>query len=303
MSPPPLLARPSRHSSLLRRSGLAALAEAEAAKLVAAAAAGPAVRAGIATAPAKSDAQVAETTEHLDELESLARDKVELVRITTDFAEGQRRLELDGARAARLGRLREDESVTQTALAALAEKFAAAGGQGQAEELKASLEALQAACAAVLAQKDALVAEFRAELKQKDDTFVKSLRDHAQDVQSMLDYIADHTKTLWDEYRLQLETVEGVFMEERTDLLAATRKVGASRLCLRVVSPPHSGGDGLTFGRAGLGGAHGEAAAARGGADARGAGPRGRPRAPDRPPALAGHGGVPPCPQPPGAGH
>lgn len=189
-------------------------------------------RAVFSATPLKSIKKIAATEEHLEDLEAVAADRAELLRVTSEYVEGQRRLTDDEQRRARLERLQEDDRMTECKFTEIAAQWNTALSHTDAADLKQALDMLRTECSAVLAQKSALVEEFKAEIKGKDDLFVKTLRTQSQDVQAMLDYVADHSKSLWGEYRQQLEGLEAAFMAERAELLQAAHKVAVPRCWL-----------------------------------------------------------------------
>ena len=80
-------------------------------------------------------------------------DRVALVGLAAEFAESRRRLENDRQRTDRLARLQADEADTAQQFAAISSQWDAAASHAQAEDLKASLDALRAECSSLLQQK------------------------------------------------------------------------------------------------------------------------------------------------------
>lgn len=75
-----------------------------------------------------------------------------------------------------------------------------------------------------MSSKDALIGEMQTNLKARDDDYVRLLRGHAADVDTMLGYMDDQVKSLTKEYRRELEDIEKTFMQERQELVAAARR-------------------------------------------------------------------------------
>jgi len=120
----------------------------------------------------KSKAQIAKSLQVVDALREDATERVTLVRVTADYAEGNRRQGEDEARAARRVKLETDRRKTAVMFEAIATQWDAALGHAGAEDLHAALEQQKAACKAVIDSKDALIQGFQLELKHRDDECV-----------------------------------------------------------------------------------------------------------------------------------
>lgn len=88
----------------------------------------------------KSKAQIARSLQVVDALREDATEKVTLVRVTADFAEGNRRASEDEARAARRAKLEADRRQTVEMFAAVTDKWDAALANKHAEDLHVALE-------------------------------------------------------------------------------------------------------------------------------------------------------------------
>lgn len=75
----------------------------------------------------------------------------------------------------------------------------------------------------VIGSKDTLLGELQAQLKGRDDDYVRMLRGQAADVDTMLGYMDEQMRTLTKEYRRELEDIEKTFMQERQELVTAAR--------------------------------------------------------------------------------
>jgi dynein regulatory complex protein 1 len=75
-----------------------------------------------------------------------------------------------------------------------------------------------------LTSKNRLIDEFQEELRQKDGEYVAQLRQQADDVDTVIDRMKRHTKSMFHAYRKELAEIETAFLEERRRLLQENRE-------------------------------------------------------------------------------
>ncbi|KAG5459892.1 MAG: hypothetical protein BJ554DRAFT_8132 [Olpidium bornovanus] len=80
------------------------------------------------------------------------------------------------------------------------------------------------ACEALIANKHRLTAEYSAELKGKDDDYVKELKRQAEEIDTLLQRMDEEYKKYQRTLQDELEHIERAFMEERTELIDANVK-------------------------------------------------------------------------------
>lgn len=101
--------------------------------------------------------------------------------------------------------------------------------QGMADFTSFGRELLQeimkqkAACNRIIGSKDSLIKEFQAELKGKDEEYVKALKRQADDIEELLKRMTEQYKTLHKSYRAELDTIEDEFKAERAELLSSNK--------------------------------------------------------------------------------
>ena len=77
------------------------------------------------------------------------------------------------------------------------------------------LEAQQKSCAAILASKARLIAEFQMELKAKDEEYVKALQKQRDEVEEILKRMTEQFGELRTAYEDELEHIEDSFLVVR----------------------------------------------------------------------------------------
>ncbi|KAG5186134.1 sperm tail-domain-containing protein [Tribonema minus] len=171
----------------------------------------------------ESEQQVADSLAHLDKNKSAGIDSVTAVRVAADDRETQRRVAEEAARLERMRRLQEESVLSSRANAAVEMRWGELLEQGMPRELHAEVEAQRDACAAIVASKDALIAEFQAQLRAKDEEYVKALKAQAVDVTELLRRMRAEFASLRQAYALELEAIEAAFLRERSAQLSANK--------------------------------------------------------------------------------
>ncbi|CAB1096302.1 unnamed protein product [Ectocarpus sp. CCAP 1310/34] len=166
---------------------------------------------------------VADSLGHLDKKKGRGIDAVTAVRVSADDRETQRRMAEEHARQERLQRLQEEAVRSGKQNAAVEMRWAELLDENMPQELHKSIEEQKAACAEIVASKDALVNDFQVQLKVKDEEYVKALKQQAEDVEELLERMRTEFRELQEEYEVELDAVEEVFLQEREGLLAANK--------------------------------------------------------------------------------
>lgn len=92
------------------------------------------------------------------------------------------------------------------------------------QDLYEQIEKQRLACEKIITSKDKLVTEIKAELKRKDDDFVKTLKRQSEDVDALLQYMSTQYVEMQNGYREELDEIEAALLAERSDLLEANRR-------------------------------------------------------------------------------
>merc|ERR1712086_226594 len=128
----------------------------------------------------RSNQQIAETRAHIKALTTEGESEVTAVRIARDQQENERRISQEVSRQARRRKLLYEAEGSARQNAVVAMKWSSLVDKEVAQELKAEIEAQREACDGIIEVKDSLLAEFRLELKQRDEEYVKALKKQAE---------------------------------------------------------------------------------------------------------------------------
>ncbi|CAM9158979.1 unnamed protein product, partial [Hapterophycus canaliculatus] len=146
-----------------------------------------------------SQQQVADSLGHLDKKKGRGIDAVTAVRVSADDRETQRRMAEEHARQERLQRLQQEEAVRSGKQNAAVEmRWAELLDENMPQELHRNIEEQKAACAEIVASK-------------------------AEDVEELLERMRTEFRELQEEYEVELEAVEEVFLQEREAMLASNK--------------------------------------------------------------------------------
>jgi hypothetical protein len=80
------------------------------------------------------------------------------------------------------------------------------------------------ACLAVVTSKDNLIREFHNQMKEKDDTYVKLLKQQQEDIATLLDRMHQQFALMQKTYDEELGNIEKAYMEERKTTILANKK-------------------------------------------------------------------------------
>ena len=145
------------------------------------------------------------------------------MRVAADAREQERRA-LEAARVSeRQSRLRDEASAAARANASVTMKWADIKERSLPQELADELEAQRKACAAIMDQRDALAAGLAAELKQKDEEYLKGLAAQRADIDALLQRMSTQFAELREMYGDELQAIDSAFEREREELMAANK--------------------------------------------------------------------------------
>jgi len=163
--------------------------------------------------------QIATSLTHLDKKKATGIDNTTMVRVNADLRENQRRMAEETAATERIKAMEIEAARSAADNEAIEARWAELKDKNIPHELHLAIEEQKKRCSAVLASKDAVIAEFHLELKSKDEEYVRTLKLQAADVEELLGRMRREFKELSEEYEVELESVEDAFLSERTELL------------------------------------------------------------------------------------
>lgn len=91
-------------------------------------------------------------------------------------------------------------------------------------DLHQEMKAQEAACFKIIEAKDNLIRDFQAELKAKDEQYVKALRQGVTDLDQLQDTMATSAQRQRLLFEQELQGIEAAFENERTELVDTCRK-------------------------------------------------------------------------------
>lgn len=81
------------------------------------------------------------------------------------------------------------------------------------QDLQAEIQEQQGLCQEILGSKDKLITHIRTELKQKDDEYVRTLKQQAEDIDLLLQYMCQQLENMQAAYRDELTESEAAFLQ------------------------------------------------------------------------------------------
>jgi len=136
-----------------------------------------------------------------------------------DSRENERRINEEVNRQGRRQKLLYEAESSARQNAAVAMKWSALFDKEIPQELLAEIELQKDTCERIIQSKDRLIKEFKAELKAKDDEYIKSLKKQAEDIDLLLERMGKQFAALRKAFEDELEQVETSFMQERHALM------------------------------------------------------------------------------------
>ena len=145
--------------------------------------------------------------------------EVTQVRVVNDESEAKRRIDDERMRHERLAKLQHEALTSAKANAAIEMKWAELIEKEIPQELHQDIQAQMTGCASIIKSKDNLISEFLMQLRGKDEEYVRSLRQQAEDVESLLSKIRSEFNGMHTEYDRELDAIEDAYIEEREKII------------------------------------------------------------------------------------
>eukprot|EP00762_Andalucia_godoyi_P005764 ANDGO_06495.mRNA.1 Dynein regulatory complex protein 1 len=172
----------------------------------------------------RGETQVLESEERLNETVESGLSAITLIRLQGDHGENERRLNEEMKNESRQQKLMEEASNAAKRNAAISMKWSTLYDVAVPQDLQQELDTQKEACDRVVASKDRLIAEFRTELRAKDQEYVNALRKQADDIDTMIHKMHSHTREMMESFEQELKEIEQAFLQERKELLDANRE-------------------------------------------------------------------------------
>jgi len=163
--------------------------------------------------------QVADSNAVLERVKTDTWDKLTDIRVSFDSQENQRRIIEENNRLDRYEALQIEAVTSGRKNAAIEMKWADLLNMDIPQELHEQLQMQKNACAQIIESKDRRIRDFQTELKNKDEEYVKMLKQQSTDITGLIKGKRDQYHMLRQNYEKQLEDIEGAFDKERSDLM------------------------------------------------------------------------------------
>lgn len=181
----------------------------------------------------KSRRTIEEGRLRLAKLRSDGLELVTNVRVAGDARENSRRMEDDEARRLRKEKLDAEAKAGQERFDEITKKWATSLQKEIPQDLYEMFKIQRDACTTMMEEKAKLIADLEAELKLKDDQYVKDLKKQSDDIDLMIERMDEQVKNLTKEYRSELNKIEKAFETERRELAEQHKKKWESLMAAR----------------------------------------------------------------------
>lgn len=167
--------------------------------------------------------QVGTSTAILERLRTDTWDELTDIRVRFDDQENQRRIVEENNRLDRYEALQIEAVTSGRKNAAIEMKWADLLNMDIPQDLNDQLQFQVNACQQIIESKDRRIRDFQTELKNKDEEYIKMLKQQSGDITTLIGKKRDQYHTLRRHYEEQLEQIEGAFEQERTDVLGKNK--------------------------------------------------------------------------------
>merc|ERR1711871_859289 len=163
--------------------------------------------------------QVHASRAHIDKVQRSGTSTVVRVRESSDERENIRRINEEERRRVRRQNLETEARVSAKRNAAVAMRWSSILEKDIPEEILAEMMLQKEECDRIVLSKDTLIQEFERELRVKDETYVKSLKKQAEDIDMLIDNMNKQTAEMSTVYSEELEEVERAYLVDREGLM------------------------------------------------------------------------------------
>lgn len=163
--------------------------------------------------------QVGTSTAILERLRTDTWDGLTNIRVCFDKQENDRRIGEENNRLDRYEALQIEAVTSGRKNAAIEMKWADLLNMDIPQELNDQLQFQINACLQIIESKERRKRDFDTELKNKDEEYIKMLKQQRADITTLIDKMRDQYRSLRRDYEQQLDDIEEAFGQERTDLL------------------------------------------------------------------------------------
>lgn len=167
--------------------------------------------------------QVGVSAAVLERLRTETWDDLTNIRVRFDDQENQRRIIEENNRLDRYEALQIEAVTSGRKNAAIEMKWADLLNMDIPQELNDQLQLQKNACRQIIESKERRIADFQNELKNKDEEYIKMLKQQGTDVTELIAKMREQYHSLRHHYEQQLEEIEEAFEKERSEMLARNK--------------------------------------------------------------------------------
>jgi dynein regulatory complex protein 1 len=167
--------------------------------------------------------QVGTSTACLERIRTETWDELTDIRVRFDDQENQRRIVEENNRLDRYEALQIEAVTSGRKNAAIEMKWADLLNMDIPQDLNDQLQFQVNACNQIIESKDRRIRDFQTELKNKDEEYIKMLKQQSADITNLIGKMRGQYHDLRGHYEHELQQIEEAFGEERTDLLGKNK--------------------------------------------------------------------------------
>merc|ERR1719311_1132940 len=167
--------------------------------------------------------QVGDSTACLERIKTETWNEITDIRVKFDDQENQRRIIEENSRLDRYEALQIEAVTSGRKNAAIEMRWADLLNMDIPQELNDQLQLQKDQCQAIVDSKDRRILEFQTELRNKDEEYIKVLKQQSTDISSLVSKMRDQYYTLRKHYDEQLDEIEEAFVQDRAELLGKNK--------------------------------------------------------------------------------
>ena len=167
--------------------------------------------------------QTQESKQRLARLNEEHRSDLTIIQLGGDDRENKRRVEEEDRHQELRGKLLAEAEHSARQNASVAMRWADLFSYEVPQELFEEIQKQRASCNMIIESKEQLIQEMKAELKGKDDDYVKSLKRQADDIDLMNSHMSQQFKDMQKSYHEELIEIENAFLQERMETLSGNK--------------------------------------------------------------------------------
>jgi len=170
-----------------------------------------------------SQKQVGASTAVLERMRDETWDDITGIRVRFDEQENQRRIVEENNRLDRYEALQIEAVTSGRKNAAIEMRWSELLSMDIPQELHEQLQKQKNACTQIIEGKDRRIRDFLTELKNKDEEYVRTLKQQSGDITSLITKMREQYHAMRRGYDQQLEEIEKAFEQERRELIDSNK--------------------------------------------------------------------------------